>query len=404
MLGAAQLVFADDSSSAPPPSQGESKSAEDLAPDIGVRHLHAFLGVAETYTNNFYYEHQNANSVYGTLVKPELAYQADTGRFQANLGVDATYGAFSTQGTLDDYLDWGGRGVFAWTPTTRVHFDANGAYEHSHDPFGTDRTENAAVHDQDLDVWNQVSGGIHYRYGAPTAILNAVVGISALSKEYETNHSATQFLNYEATTYDYALFWNYSPKTAAVVDFSRTQVLFDVPFPTVPPTSNPGNGHEYRMHGGWRWLATGKTSGDVRVGYLRRTFDDGSPDLNAFDWLIGANWSPTTLSLISLHTGRTTGQTYRSDTHVINTRNGSLVYTQTWTVRIKTRLDAGRTDETFLGAGRVDRVYNTGLELDYLIGSALSVFVKGSYVDRSSSDPTLEYKRGEGFIGVRLGR
>jgi hypothetical protein len=389
-------------------SQESAPAAADAsanAADLGPRHFIGNIGIADEYSNNIYYERTDKNSAFSTSVHPELGYIGDAGWMQLKALANATYAIVKvrdSKGDNDNYLDGGFRTNFDWNPTVANRFEMFGAYNHGHDPFGLDRTETVAAHDRDLDVWNLAEGTFHYRFGAPTATLNAQVGVAALTKDYITNRRDTRFLNYDTTTYDYTLFYNLSPKTAMLMDYSRTQVLFDTPY----PTGESGDGHEYRTHAGFRWQATGKTSGDARFGYLRRDFDDGvTPTLAAFDWLVGASWNATAKSLLELHTGRSMQQSYRIDTRVMNTRGVTLDFTENWTARLKSKLSVGRTDQEFIGtSGRNDRITNAALETGYVVDDLLLIYAKVDYTDRNSTDTLIEYNRADFLLGIRLGR
>jgi hypothetical protein len=287
--------------------------------------------------------------------------------------------------------------VFA---SRRSRFDLRAGFQRGHDPFGTNRTEDATVRSTDLDIWHNVTGGATFHYGAPEARLNAEIGFSGLARDYQTNKSSTRFLNYNSTSAQYTLFYNYSPKTSGLVDFVRTGIKVDESFGPVDDRS----GQEYRFRTGMRWLASGKTSGDVRVGYFVRTFDNTSFSDEGFDWQAGIQWAPRERTVIALETARASQESYRADTFVNITRSGNLRWAQNWTAKTNTTLRVGETTTAFIGAGRNDRLYNAGLEVNQAFTRYVSLVLGLDVFNRQSNDPSAEFDRFTSYLGIRLGR
>jgi hypothetical protein len=362
--------------------------------------LRARVGAVAHFSDNFYNQPRNQSSGWGTLLAPGITYVKQSTKLELESGLEAEYGLFSLPGSKDDFLDYGVRLKLATQPTLRNHFRLDGSYRHGHDPFGVDRTEDATAVDTDLDEWNRAQGALHYRYGAPGAMLNAEVGVGGLDKTYTTNRSATEPLGYDQTTFDYALFYNYSSKTAALIDFSRSDFEFERPLGVVDLRA----GELYRARVGVKWLATGKTSGDVRVGYRRRLFDSGSPNLEGVDWEAGVDWQPVPRTSLRLETARSEQESYRAEARVIDIRSLSLDWKYNVTARTRATSRLAHVEANFDTSPRDDTLLDASVGVEHLVLSYLWAVGSLGYVTRDSSVADREYDRLNAFVGVRLGR
>ena len=351
------------------------------------------------YTDNFYYgtDDEPRESALGALVRPNAAYKATLGRLDLLAAAEAEIATFNLPGSADDYEDARAGINTSWLATRRGRLDLRASFERSHDPFGTNRTEAVAVQDRELDIWHSTQAGMLFHYGAPEATLNAEVGLGVLDKSYQTNEPDTRFLDYRHTTLQYTLFYNFSPKTAVLFDFQRTDVQFDEPFAV-----DGRSGDEYRVRTGVRWLATGKTSGDVRVGAYRREFEAITVSEQGLDWQVAVQWAPRARTLFELETSRGSQESYRADTNVNITKGLTARWKQYWSVRLRSELAVGYGTTEFIGISRKDTAYNGRLGLDYMLTRSLSAVLAAESFDRTSNDPSSEFARLSTYAGLRL--
>lgn len=368
--------------------------------DIGGARLKASLRSVAYFSDNYYNESNDGTSGYGTLINPELSVLKQGKKAQVEAVADAEYGAFNLPGSQDDYLDGGILLGLRVQPTLRNQLQLDGSFRHGHDAFGVNRTEDATARDDELDLWNRTMGAVHYRYGAAGARLNSEVGAGGLQKRYVTNDAATEPLNYESTTVDYALFYNYSAKTAAVMDFSRSDFSFDRNFGIV----DTRGGELYRARAGAKWLATGKTSGDVRAGYRRRTFDAGTPDVEGVDWEAGVEWAPVPRSTLRIETARSEQESYIAGARVIDVRSVRLDVKHNLSSRARASLALEQLRADFDLSGRKDDIFDVTVGAQYLARSFVWVVGSIGTTTRDSTAPNRDYDRINAFVGLRLGR
>jgi hypothetical protein len=353
-----------------------------------------------TYTDNFYYNtaDEPQEAAFGAVIAPHAAYKGTKGRLDLLAEVTGELATFNTEGGMDDYEDGRAGLNSSWLATRRGRLDLRASYERSHDPFGINRTEDASVQNRELDIWHAMQAGMLFHYGAPEATLNTEVGLSALQKAYQTNEAETRFLDYTSTSLQYTVFYNFSAKTAMLFDFVRSDIQFDESFGAVDTRS----GDEYRLRTGVRWFATGKTSGDLRVGVYRRYFEEIQASEKGLDWQATVKWAPRARTLIDLEAGRGSQESYRADTNVNITRSVTARWTQYWGARLSSRLSAARVTTEFVGLGRKDTAYNLRLGLDYMLSQSLSAVIAAESFNRTSNEPTSEFDRTSAFAGIRL--
>ena len=360
----------------------------------------ADVTAATVYTDNFYYDTagQPQADATGVVVTPRAGYKTTKGRLDLLARIEGELATFDLPGSADDYEDAIVSFNTSWLATRRGRLDMRASFERSHDAFGINRTEDATVRDTELDIWHAMQAGALFHYGAPEATLNTEVGLKVVQKSYQTNEAATRFLDYTSTTFNYTVFYNLSPKTATLFDFERSNIQFEEPF--VPVDGRDGD--EYRLRTGQRWLASGKTSGDLRVGVFRREFDNSPVAEEGLDWQASVQWAPRARSLLELETARGSQQSYRVDTNVVITRATTLRWKQYWGVRTNSQLSFGQTQAEFVGFGRKDTSYNGRLSLDYMLNRSWSAFASAETFSRTSNEPASEFDRLSAFIGVRL--
>lgn len=376
----------------------EAPDIDGAGADVGGGRWSANVRGTMIYTDNFFYEQDATQSASGWLLRPQLGYLTETARTRVELNSGAEYGSFNIPGSADDYLDGHAdlEGGVQLSSNNRLQVTLGG--KRGHDPFGLDRTESASPTTTDLDEWNEIRTGIRHRFGTAGAIMNTEFGADTRRRTYVSNRSATQFLDYDATTVDAALFYNVSAKTAALVDIASTDYQFDYRFSGADNRS----GRLLRSRVGVRWMATGKTSGDVRVGFRSRDFDSGDKS-EGLDWEAGVQWRPVWPALVRLSTGRTEMPSYLSGVRSIDVQYVSAEWEQPWTTRLRSRLGIRAIEADFLGTTRQDDTTNSHLEVEYRLTRRAAAVANLAVGSRDSSAAARDFDRFSSFVGVQVG-
>ena len=381
-------------------STGKTAWAQDRY-DLGG----GFLGAASLETgavheSNYFYEASNGISANGYSLKPmaSLARNSETVQFKADTALDHT--AFDFPGNLGTWTDYNAGGELGWQLAERHNLNFSGSFRHGHDAAGLRRTEGVPDFSfGNLDQWDSGSGFLSYRYGSPGSLGASTLRVGAIDRHYLTNRSATVFLDYTTRYLDYEMAYAYSPRTAVLLYVG--QVGTDYARPQAGGISNR-NGSEFDVRTGLRWIATGKTSGEVQVGVRNYSLDGRErPSRQSTSFKAELNWEPTPIALIQLVASNATNETYRSDTYYIEETAVGLSWRQQWNLRFSTQLAARYSFSNFIGANRQDNFYGGDAGFDYRLVRHINTFGSVLMRSRQSNFSSRDYSAPEARLGIR---
>ena len=367
--------------------------------------LGASLQGSQTYSDNFFYEEKGGHAVHGLVLAPELALKQRFGRAFAALNAGLQFARFDLPKSDSDFNDGAIGAVFEYDGGVRNFFTVSAATRHGHDPFGTDRTSGvgATLPDRNLDLWTTNNAAARYRYGAPTATLNIELSGGYAKKDYTTNEATTVFLDFRKASLAQTLFFNYSPKTAALVELGEESVRFD----RNAPKGVDRDAKEYRLRAGVRWKATAKTTGDIRVGGVRRSLDDKRINvLTGLSWDAKVRWEPFSKTSLSLETGRSSQESFLTTVSVVDNRDYAVSLSQGLGNNFRTIVTARRTDSDFVGTSRRDAINTYALSGIYSFRSSVAVFASLYRSQRDSTspppNPSPNFRASAVVVGIRV--
>lgn len=382
-------------------SAASSGAGFKIAP--GVVLLPSF-GLRAIYTNNFYYQRngQPKKGVWGYQATPRLTLLGDEGRYSFRLDGGAKAATFSAPGDKDDFVDHSVNGEFGYSLTPRNSLSLVASHKRSHDDFGLDRTEaTTPAAGLDLDKWTRYKAGAVYSFGAPGTRFGLNLGYNVVGKDYQTNRAGTagtRYLDYNTRTASVTGLYHYSGKTTFLANVRHTNIHIAHEFPGALKRS----GYRNMYLVGVQWQATGKTSGDARVGYLQRESKDSRVDnFGKVAWEVGVNWSPIVRAQLRLETGRMPQVTYFFNSYFIDNRYYQLSLTYDWTARIQSIMRYRHTRQDFVGLPRADNLDQYWVTATYKLTRLwkLNVGVVGYY--RDSDFSVVNFDRTYVHVGVQ---
>ena len=384
-------------------------SSDGRAPNdaVGVKlapGLRATAGVVleSVYDSNFFHQPDNPQSSFGFVLNPNvlLLREAKKLKYQIGIGAEAAKYTGIDQGP-DKYLDAYLNGNFSWSAATRHRISGDFYAKYGHDPFGSFRTENGFSVFDDLDKWGESAGHLRYRFGASGALINLEGEIGALRRRYTTNRTQTDILDYRELSASETLFVNVSSKTAFLAEVSH----LDHGYLSEVTGFGRRDSQETHYLAGIHWVATGTTSGDVRVGKLRRDFDNPAFEkTNATDWAATVSWAPLVYSVITFQTGLQAERSYLAGVQLIENRYEAVDWKHDWSYSFRSRLAFTHLNSEFLGSSRVDNVNTAALEVNYLASQRWMWMTGTSYSRRNSNEALRSYNDTSIYAGVRYAR
>jgi hypothetical protein len=157
-------------------------------------------------------------------------------------------------------------------------------YIGGHDPRGsTDRAISTRPDEYKLFVPSAT-----FAFGAPGARGRAELYYSYANKTYDNNRDVTKFSDRSTQEFGGALYVRAAPKSYFLVEARQTDIDYKL--------VNPNSGEELRYYAGVTWEATAATTGTLKFGRLRRSFNDGTPSETGNSWEGYVTWAPRTYS------------------------------------------------------------------------------------------------------------
>ncbi len=165
------------------------------------------------------------------------------------------------------------------------------------------------------------------------------------------------------------------------------------------------------MWGGYRWRLTGKTMGEVKMGYLTKDYavaeTESNGDFVVKGWL---DYELTGKSRLKLIASRISEEPDRYDTASALTNEVSAVLTHDLTGKINISAEGGYGKTTYEGdysyqgvvAEREDNEYTGRLSVDYQIQRWLGVGASYTYQDRDSTFEDLSYTDNRVLLSLTL--
>lgn len=357
------------------------------------------LDVATRYESNIYHQETDEESAIGLVVRPSALLMTDRGALRHQIALSGEAGARDVDGDADDYFDGLLGATAQWHPLTRHRFEAGANWQWDHDPFGTRRTEGTALADRSLDRWEQKAANAVYRFGAPNATLNLETEAAVSDREYTTNRLSTRFLDHDVSSLRGTALFNVSSKTSLLAEVIHADIDYDQVAAGFP--SRAGEVTRYRV--GARWRASGKTTGEIKVGRIERDFDSPvQEDYEELDWQVLVTWEPRPRDRIRFIAGREPEESYINASRIIDDQFYQVKWRHDWTSFFHSELGYAYDDLDFRGIDRQDDFHRWTLDLEYKPSRRWSVFADFTLRERDSTFPSRDFENTIVTTGIRL--
>jgi hypothetical protein len=285
----------------------------------------------------------------------------------------------------DDYADHFAALKAKFGLTTRLNIDAWADYNKTHDSRGTTFT-GAPIFFNTPDRYHETVVGSKISYGVRGRI--DVKGIYT-NKRYDNHHTITQVLDLDTVGSSLAFSFPIAPKTSAVLEVRYN--IFNYKF--FSPAANLDSS-EQSFFGGLNWKAANKTTGRVRLGYLKKNFlSPLSADFSQFAWELNVLWKP-----LAHASWRLSSSYYPQETDgtgsFSQSLNVNLKWKHRWSRYLSHKASIGYTEDKFhgLASQRKDRVVLASLSLDYDLFRWLTVGAGYDFTNRNSNALNASYR------------
>jgi len=366
---------------------------EDAVPvHIGALKVYPTLEVGEKHNDNIFAQEKGTKSSLITTVSPAIAVVLEKGVNRIDASYRLDNGSYLSSHN-DDYTDHFVSLNEAYIPTRRLNISAWGTYSKAHDPRGSTFT-GTTISFKTPDRYHESVVGAKVQYG-----VKAVIGLKAeyTSKRYENHLSITKTRELDTTGGIFSLATPIAPKTIAV--FEARYKRFN--YKELTTTQNLDSTEQTYLLG-LDWQATAKTSGTVRVGYLRKRFTKAGMTNNSQPtWELTALWEPLSYSRWQLTSSFAPVETEGTG-HYSKSARTNLVWTHEWSSRFSHHASIGYSQDTYEGLPikRKDKLFTTVLGMDYQLLRWLSIGADYDFTNRNSNAVNSSYRQNTWLLRV----
>lgn len=371
--------------------------------------LHPSMGVAEMFTDNVFRTNGNRRSDFIQVLSPGIQAQLPFAKRHLFMIDYRTNIQYYSRTPSNDVQDQTASGRLQFNLPWGLNLDFQGEHKLGHDPRGT------AVDLLALEVnkWttNGFTGQASYQGGRVGAILTTQV----LRWNFLNNDQAIfrdRLTNYAGLT----LLGGVSPKTSLLASFSVLENIYD--------QNKNLDSTIYTVSTGARWDLTGKTTGELLVGYQSLRFNQAPVQqqgvLSAFNRQAGTDsagglffsgtlsWTPTARLRLSVQPYRTIQQTVFINTLFFTATGVNVSAVHALTERLDVTANLGYEQDRFstpsgsTSSGRRDTLKNAAVGVRYRAVKWLGVALQYVFEQRDSNVDEFNYNANTVILSAQL--
>lgn len=360
--------------------------AEAGAIAVGNMQLAPAIKLSESRNDNIFMQESAAaiKKSWITTIEPTITLSSDNGASQYELGYQLSEGIYH-QSHADDFTDHFVNFNADLGLSRKLTVGFNIAYNLAHDARGATFTGGAAAGVAAPDKYHETVVGGSVDYGTNA---HMIVSGEYSNKRYTNNRARTTARDIDIAGVIAEFDYDLTGKTAAVLEARYKQFNYQLQTATVNLDSN-----EQAYFAGLNWQATAKTSGSVRVGYVKKNFaKTTTADRGFFSWEVSAEWLPMSYSSWTLQTGSFAAETDGSGTFIKNT-NVSASWDHSWSESVSHTASLGYTRGDYQGTStRIDNTTSASVSVNYQWLRWLAIQPAYNYTNRSSNAARSSYK------------
>lgn len=346
-----------------------------------------WIGLTEGSNSNVGLQSTNKTSTNFTTLNPNLVVGIPTKGDLYAMKYSGNFTRFASS-SIDNFNDHmlGFLANDIWT--ARLNTQVNIDYDKMHDG------RNALLF-KSIEKWHTTGFRAKGHYGVTGAQGQFELEGGQVAKRYDTNNALAQKLgntslyNNDKTDLVGRFLYKVAPATQMFVEAGKTNYKYtDV-------ASVNLNSSEQRYMLGVKWEATAKTTGNVKIGTLKKSFDTGVLQSGSGTvWDAEVSWTPLTYSRFGASLIQTSNEYGGTGSYIVN-RDSNLNWTHDWTGRVSSVLALGDGQDKFQGASsRVDKRQSYSLKALYGFRTWLRAGLGYSQTRRNSTDANYTYTQG----------
>lgn len=361
-----------------------------FTPTLQLQHAH---------DSNIHATKNNRKSSWVTTIDPTFALNLDRAKSAYELKwrmSSKNYHSSKDSSHIDQHVT--AKAGFEFNARNRLLLDAG--YHKLADP-ATDSTYLAA--NKKNEKWHTQNVGGVYTFGARSARTQVELGANYSELRYDNNQKVdgvriNKTSERDSTAGRITGYYAVAPKTKLLLEGRYTDYDYI--------NDSDRDNKIKALLAGVTWEATAKTTGTVKVGRERKSYDKSKYSSKSMGmWEAGIDWAPVTYSTFSLKTRRgfdegndyevinDTGDLAELVSNSIKTVDSSLGWKHYWTERMYSNAEYRRIDRKYQNIDRDDKIDQYGLGLTFEARRWLDVGIGYTHRENDSDRDDRSYKR-----------
>ncbi|MDM8557662.1 outer membrane beta-barrel protein [Candidatus Parabeggiatoa sp. HSG14] len=356
---------------------------------LGPFRLFSELGIAFKYDDNILRQPDNEMGSAITVMTPLAKLKRQQRGQVYKLLMRSEMGRY-TSSPVDDYDDWLLLGEADWQLTRRANLKLSGDYRQEHDARGTtDRADTSTPRE-----WHATALKGKFNYGRKTARGRIEAELGHVIRRYENS-----VLDDTNETQMVARFvYRTLPRLRLFFEASHT--ITDYQFAASTQDNKINN---YSI--GAKWKTSAKTSGLLKVGYLKKEFTSiEREDFFGVNWELAMRWIAFRGSTINISTGKYVNNSTGIGDY-ISTRYFAVTWTHLWKPRLSTSVNFYNAQNDFGGnvrqIPRFDDINKLNFSINYNWHKWLTLKVGVNLTQRDSTINSSDFDQIVWFLGIQ---
>lgn len=357
---------------------------EPAAVAIGELNLYPTVDISSSYNDNFLYRENNEKSSWITSINPNFVLEGEqkNAKYQLRYGLDQ--GIFHSS-SADDYLDHDLSAAVNFIGNSRNRVDLKAGYRKGHEARGQESGGSFSVTRNPLEFDLKTLGAI-YTYGGTKAKGRIKLQANYIDKNYTNFKVISDSRNFSQTGAGSTFYYRISGKTSALFELTGNKIEYDA--------SNKDN-RNTKVLTGLTWDTTSKTTGEVKVGWADKDFDDTSlNDTDGPTWDVKATWKPKSYSTFTVNFGQDFAESNGTNSF-IDTDTYSINWGHFWNDRLKSTLALETFIEDFSDSPRKETTNDFTIGLNHDTKRWLNLGIAYTLRDKDSNFPGRSYQSNE---------
>lgn len=351
------------------------------APDSERTGFSPSVQLAYQNDDNIFRQENNEERDGIATIAPDLGWRWNFGKQQLSLQYVGLYAEYDTNDN-ENYDDHAINADLFFDLTPKFNIDLQANYELGHESRGSSGLV-AGITSAVPNEWRAKRLFSQFTYGRRAASAQLQLDLEAKTLRYTNNSQGFRDRNTDTVTGRF--FYRLGPKTTAIFEATYR----DIDYISSAAVRNLDS-EERLVRLGLRWEATYKTTGELKIGRFKKTFDSPTEeDISGTSIEAVAIWEPLTYSRVTFTALREPNEAATADSSYV-----SSTLTADWQhdFSSRTTFNANISDRTDNYSGtRKDDLFNVGLGIDYKLKRWLNIGASYRYSERDSNVVNASY-------------